>query len=147
MSQMPWRFTDERELDQLEVDGVPYCRRFGNPGQSPKGEGLNNCLIDSLRQCLDIVLNHQEAVALGKAVRRDLEAEFDEPLDDQRRLVTRASFWISVTTGRQFCAASSATILQTGLLPSILMIIASSVSSETGLDTVWYLGDGTPQIV
>ena len=92
MSQMPWRFTNEGGFNHLEVDGVQYERRHGNPGQSPAGEGLNNCLIDSLRQCLDIVLSPEEAVALGKAVRRDLEAEFDEPLDDQRRLVTRASF-------------------------------------------------------
>ena len=92
MSQMPWRFINESGFDQLEVDGVQYERSYGNPGKSPEGEGLNNCLIDSLRQCLDIVLSPEEAVALGKAVRRDLEAEFDEPLDDQRRLVTRASY-------------------------------------------------------
>ena len=86
MSQMPWRFTNESGFDQLEVDGVQYERRYGNPGKSPAGEGLNNCLIDSLRQCMDNLHSDREAV------RRDLEAEFDEPLDDQRRLVTRASF-------------------------------------------------------
>ena len=84
MSQMPWRFLDAGKI-QLEVDGVPYRRGYGFPGDPTKGE-YNNCLIDSLRQCLD------NLECDCKAVRRDLELEFDEALDNERRLVSRTSF-------------------------------------------------------
>ena len=85
MSQMPWRFLNENRK-RLEVDGVLYECRWGDPGRSPEGECLNNCLIDSLRQCMDNLQSDREAV------RKDLEAEFDEPFHDQRRVVTRTSF-------------------------------------------------------
>ena len=68
MSQMPWRFTNEARTELL-VDGVAYVKGYGYPGDPQFGE-TNNCLIDSLRQCL------HHAGCDRKLVRRDLQEEF-----------------------------------------------------------------------
>ena len=45
MTQITWNFLDVR-MTELMVDGIVFRRGYGNPGH------CNNCLIDSLRQCL-----------------------------------------------------------------------------------------------
>ena len=68
------------------LDGVAYQRRWGNPGDEDRGE-QNNCLIDSLRQCLDNIACDR------LAVRRDLQAEFGNANHfDPRRNVTENSY-------------------------------------------------------
>lgn len=84
-SQMPWEFRDRARIE-ITVDGVQYRRGFGNPGRHELGE-RNNCLIDSLRQCL----GHLECDRM--LVRQDLQREFaDEDEDDPRRFVSGSSF-------------------------------------------------------
>ena len=70
VSQVTWRFDGQTELgsDKIILDGVPYVEGFGNPGRRDDGE-QNNCLIDSLRQCLSIECDRG-------AVRHDLVSEF-----------------------------------------------------------------------
>jgi hypothetical protein len=83
-SQIPWKFLN-RARSEVLIDGVLYQRGYGNPGDEALGE-RNNCLIDSLRQCLNIECNRL-------AVRRDLQAEFGNAnVRDPRRNVTRDSY-------------------------------------------------------
>ena len=59
MSQLPWTFTNNSRTQML-VDGVAYRRGYGFPGDS-RNEEFNNCLIDSLRQCLgDLQCRHDD---------------------------------------------------------------------------------------
>ena len=75
-----------RTRTELRVDGFRYRRGYGNPGNGSNGE-RNNCLIDSLRQCLGSLTCDR------MLVRRDLQAEFGAPVDgDQRRIVTGSSY-------------------------------------------------------
>ena len=65
MSQLQWEFVNDARTELL-VDGVAYEKGYGLPGNVGRGE-MNNCLIDSLRQCLgDIQCGRN-------AVRRDLK--------------------------------------------------------------------------
>ena len=85
MSQLPWKFRNEAKTELL-VDGVEYRRGYGCPGKPADGE-TNNCLIDSLRQCLGDVQCDR------KAVRRDLQDEFGgDSGQDARRVVTQSSY-------------------------------------------------------
>ena len=52
----------------VNVDGALYSVGHGDPGRSADGE-FNNCLIDSLRQCIGVTADR-------RLVRRDLQAEF-----------------------------------------------------------------------
>ena len=85
MSQLPWEFVNDARTELL-VDGVAYKKGYGLPGNVDRGE-MNNCLIDSLRQCLgDIQCDRN-------AVRRDLQAEFASDLpQDPRGVVTARSY-------------------------------------------------------
>ena len=85
MSQLPWAFTNNSRTELL-VDGTLYRKGYGYPGNSNRGE-YNNCLIDSLRQCL------RDVSCDCTRVRRDLQTEFGESAGpDRRRLVTHASY-------------------------------------------------------
>ena len=85
MSQLPWHFLNEAKI-HLVVDGTAYRRGYGNPGDSTLGE-VNNCLIDSLRQCLD------DLSCDCRDVRRDLQKEFGgSEGQDHRRVVTHSSY-------------------------------------------------------
>ena len=64
------------------VDGVAHSVGRGDPGRAANGE-YNNCLIDSLRQCVGMSADRT-------AVRCDLEAEFHSA--DGRARVTQTSF-------------------------------------------------------
>ena len=84
MSQLPWHFLNETKI-HLVVDGTAYRRGYGNPGDSTLGE-VNNCLIDSLRQCLDLSCDCRD-------VPRDLQKEFGgSEGQDHRRVVTHSSY-------------------------------------------------------
>ena len=63
--QQSWRKDGKTSdgADKLVVNGKSYVVRYGDPG------GCNNCLIDSLRQCLYIQSDN-------RAVRKDLQAQF-----------------------------------------------------------------------
>ena len=52
------------------VDEISYAVGRGDPGTDSNGVCENNCLIDSLRQCLGIVADCRQ-------VRRDLINEFE----------------------------------------------------------------------
>ena len=78
MSQVPWQFTNAARTE-LTVDGVAYRRGYGFPGDPLTGES-NNCLIDSIRQCLG---NLQCDRTL---VRGDLQAEFGDSTDIRGRV-------------------------------------------------------------
>ena len=84
MTQVNWNFINGSNIDLL-VDGVTYRRGYGFPGDPERGEA-NNCLIDSLRQCLGY------RVCDIRKVREDLLRDF-ENIDggDARRRVTRTS--------------------------------------------------------
>ena len=85
MSQVVWRFSVERAKGgrpKVDVDGVTYCVGHGDPGRAHEGE-FNNCLIDSLRQCVGITADR-------KLVRADLENEFRNAVGRAR--VTQTSF-------------------------------------------------------
>ena len=85
MSQIAWEFTGGAR-DELLVDGVAYKAGKGDQGDSSQGE-MNNCLIDSLRQCLG------QMVCDRKKVREDLVREFGHASgSDRRRRVTYASY-------------------------------------------------------
>ena len=70
VSQVIWRYDGRTDLGLVKIIlyGVAYVEGFGNPGRRDDGE-QNNCLIDSLRQCLSIECDRG-------AVRRDLVSEF-----------------------------------------------------------------------
>ena len=74
-SQITW---SRQEPKVVIVDGKAYDIGYGNPG------GMNDCLIDSLRQCLGLDTN-------SRKVRDDLMKDFAEALD-QRARVTENSF-------------------------------------------------------
>ena len=83
--QLPWEFRDAAR-SCLAVDGVLYRRGYGNPGEAQLGE-RNNCLIDSLRQCLGNIACDR------RRVRQDLMSEFGSDLSgDARRVVDLASY-------------------------------------------------------
>lgn len=85
MSQVPWTFTNTSGT-QVLVDGVAYRKGYGFPGDSDNEE-FNNCLIDSLRQCL------RDLQCDRKLVRRDLQDEFGcINGQDHRRQVTHSSY-------------------------------------------------------
>ena len=66
--QLPWAFANYARTE-LEIDGANYSKGYGFPGDSSVGE-FNNCLIDSLRQCLgDFHCDRRQ-------VRSDLRTEF-----------------------------------------------------------------------
>ena len=54
-SQINWRFNGNTTSGStsIVVDGRPYYVQYGNPGRLSEGE-RNNCLIDSLRQCIGV---------------------------------------------------------------------------------------------
>lgn len=83
-SQVVWRFNGVTRSNRhiVEVDGVLYYMGHGDPGRAREGEH-NNCLIDSLRQCIGITADR-------KLVRDDLENEFRNAAG--RALVTQTSF-------------------------------------------------------
>ena len=66
----------------VTVDDVSYERGRGDPGQGHKSE-YNNCLIDSLRQCLGIDVDR-------KKVRADLERTYRDAIG--REQVTHTSY-------------------------------------------------------
>ena len=85
MFQIPWNFTNEAR-DELIVDGMAYKKGYGFPGDPTLGE-RNNCLIDSLRQCLSHIACDR------RKVREDLVEEFgDSASEDYRRRVTDDSY-------------------------------------------------------
>jgi len=85
LSELPWEFTNNAGTE-LRVDGIAYRKGYGFPGDPTQGE-RNNCLIDSLRQCLD----HMECDR--KKVRADLVEEFGTiHRSDRRRRVTQWSY-------------------------------------------------------
>ena len=69
-TQVNWDFdgSTARGSRKLVVEGVAYYMGYGDPGRQERGE-YNNCLIDSMRQCLGIHSNRM-------AVREDLKAAF-----------------------------------------------------------------------
>jgi len=67
---------------ELRLDGKFYSVGYGNPGSEKDGES-NNCLIDSLRQCLNLLVDR-------KRVRADLIALFGNA--NGRAKVTLNSF-------------------------------------------------------
>ena len=69
-SQVTWSFTNPQRTE-LVVDGLPYRKGDGNPGDASRGEE-NNCLIDSLRQTLSLQCDRG-------SVRLDLQSEFGAP--------------------------------------------------------------------
>ena len=83
-SQVNWRFVENsaRGKTTIVVEGQPYYIGWGNPGQSKDGE-KNNCLIDSLLQCIGVDCSR-------KAVRRDLVAAHEHDLG--RAKVTFSSY-------------------------------------------------------
>ena len=70
-SQTEWRFDGRTSQGKtrLIVNGLQYYRGYGNPGRSRQGACSNNCLIDSLRQCLGM---HSDP----ELVRQDLLRDF-----------------------------------------------------------------------
>ena len=85
MFQVPWNFTNEAR-DELIVDGIAYKKGYGFPGDPTLGE-RNNCLIDSLRQCLSHMACDRQKV------REDLVEEFGNiAKEDYRRRVTNDSY-------------------------------------------------------
>ena len=71
MSQVSFQFvgtTTRRGASKLTVNGLSYYVGYGNPGLAINRE-FNNCLIDSMRQCLRVDVDRA-------AVRADLMEEF-----------------------------------------------------------------------
>ena len=71
LSQIAWSVAGraaDGSIGTILVDNVPYIVGRGDPGRAQNGE-YNNCLIDSLRQCLRIESDR-------KAVRNDLRRDF-----------------------------------------------------------------------
>ena len=92
ITQVAWRFDGEtaRGARRVLLDGVAYAKGYGFPGRLDDGE-QNNCLIDSLRQCLGIACDR-------RAVRRDLVYEFSGATGRAR--VTQDSYLDVVEHGR-----------------------------------------------
>ena len=69
-SQLTWRFAGRtsRNARIIVVNGVRHYVGNGNPGDGSAGD-VNNCLIDSLRQCVGLQVDR-------RLVRRDLLANF-----------------------------------------------------------------------
>ena len=85
MSQVPWAFLN-RARTELKVDGVGLSKGYGVPGNPEHGEA-NNCLIDSLRQCLG------DLQCDCRKVRRDLQKEFgNSQAHGGRAHVTHSSY-------------------------------------------------------
>ena len=76
-NQVVWSFKHRRDGTQdkrlVDVDGVSFAVGVGDPGRSRNDE-YNNCLIDSLRQCIGITADR--IVELRRQVRRDLQRDF-----------------------------------------------------------------------
>ena len=83
MSQIPWTFNNAART-QLTVDGIAYRRGYGFPGDVKTGEA-NNCLIDSIRQCLG------NLVCDRRLVREDLKVEYGSATELRQR-VTHSSY-------------------------------------------------------
>ena len=85
-NQVVWTFTTNTTKPNkrfVDVDGVSYYIGYGNPGRAAEGE-RNNCLIDSLRQCLGLTADR-------KKVRADLQAQFGSAVEDRAK-VTDSSY-------------------------------------------------------
>ena len=85
MSQVVWRFSVEKAQGgrpRVDVDGVTYSVGHGDPGRAHEGE-YNNCLIDSMRQCIGIHVDRRK-------VRADLVQVFGSA--PGRADVTHSSF-------------------------------------------------------
>ena len=95
-TQVSWHFdgSTARGSRKIIVDGTAYSVGRGDPGRAADGE-YNNCLIDSLRQCVGMVSDR-------KAVRKDLMDEFRNA--ELRAKVTLESYldieshWRSILT-------------------------------------------------
>ena len=83
-SQVEWHFEGrtDRGSRKVVVDGISYFVGRGDPGRAVDSE-YNNCLIDSLRQCLGLIADL-------KTVRSDLISEFANEVG--RAKVTQSSF-------------------------------------------------------
>ena len=84
MTQVTWHRLgrDQNGSQLIAVDGREYFVGRGNPGTSVDQE-YNNCLIDSLRQCLNLMVNR-------KTVRQELMASFGNAVGRAR--VTETSY-------------------------------------------------------
>ena len=71
-TQVVWSFITQ-DKKRVEVDGVSYNVGIGDAGRPWDGEN-NNCLIDSLRQCIGITADR--LIKLRRQVRDDLQSEF-----------------------------------------------------------------------
>ena len=71
ISQVAWHFLPQMAgaPRSVAVDGATYRVGVGDPGRATDGTCENNCLIDSLRQCLGLVAD-------CKLVRRDLVTQY-----------------------------------------------------------------------
>ena len=71
ISQVAWPFLPQMAgaPHSVAVDGATYRGGVGDPGRATDGTCENNCLIDSLRQCLGLVAD-------CKLVRRDLVTQY-----------------------------------------------------------------------
>ena len=84
-TQVTWSFTGSRDYHHsriLIVDGKEYFEGYGNPGRADEGES-NNCLIDSIRQCLNLMCDR-------RIVREHLRKKFSRHTGRAR--VTQNSF-------------------------------------------------------
>ena len=88
MSQLPWKFLDTAR-SQLLVDGIAYRKGYGDPGAAEHGE-WNNCLIDSLRQCLGGVQCDR------RVVRKELQAQYGNGFQQDPRSVVTADSYLDV---------------------------------------------------
>jgi hypothetical protein len=84
-NQVVWSFnknTTKQQNSIVDIDGLSYYIGHGNPGRAAEGES-NNCLIDSLRQCVGLLVDRRK-------VRADLQKEFCNA--EGRALVTQTSY-------------------------------------------------------
>ena len=93
MTQVPWRFDGRtnKGATELFIDGQHYYKGYGNPGSANNNE-CNNCLIDSMRQCLGLECDR-------KLVRQDLLHMYGGA--DGRANVTEMSFLDVENHGRE----------------------------------------------
>ena len=79
-SQLYWHFSGETSdhFRSVVVEGNSYVVGRGDPGTDINGACGNNCIIDSLRQCIGIVADCRQ-------VRRDLINEFAGATGDRAR--------------------------------------------------------------
>ena len=84
MTQVRWNFngTTKQKSTKLSINGHQYYKGHGNPGSASIGE-YNNCLIDSIRQCLGLECDR-------KLVRQDLLVMYGQARDRAR--VTNTSY-------------------------------------------------------